>query len=701
MSFLSPWMLFGLLGALVPIAIHLQGRRKAKVVPFAALDFLIGTDKRVAKRLVLRQVLQLIVRIIICVIAALILAKPYTSCRSNGPVVGRGPQAVVLIVDDSAAAGSVIAGSTMLQRSIVSAVDLVKQLGPEAEVALLTTTDGQGELTRDHMALRARLRDMTLVSETPDASRALHRAQQLLAGSNHQSRSVFLFGSPTRALLPDDLHFDSEGMQLAIIDPARGATLNNNAVTDLQILPDPSIGRRSATVVAEVANFSDTATTAKLRLQVGDKVVARGELNVPPGQRARKQFSVNLDDQPHTAEVSVRLEPDALAADNVRYVVADTRDQVSVLLVNGDPHTVRHEDELYYLEAALRPGDRSESGTSVKVCTPDSLSDIDLNGFDVVVLANVRALPTATVVGLSTWVQAGGGLLVAMGDQVDADLYNSQMLPLLAQSLRSPLDLHGGRKQGAGGRLHLSKIEIDHPIFAIFTSDAPGLYNASFTQVMLLGPTTQVRDRRVLARYDNGAAALVEAREGAGHLLLFSSTLDRDWNDLAIHPGYLPLMQQSLRYLASKPYQRKNQQITVGDAVVLKVSANDERIEVRGPGKTRIVLEGEKLRGRSTTRLDRIKLPGFYKVDGVDDDGRARERPDASFAANLSPDISDLRKASSTILSRFSSDSSGTSEQKARPARRVELWHGIAAALLLFLLLESTLSVYGGRRKAR
>ena len=41
MSFLAPLMLLGALGLAIPIAIHLIGRRRAKVVRFAAIDFLL------------------------------------------------------------------------------------------------------------------------------------------------------------------------------------------------------------------------------------------------------------------------------------------------------------------------------------------------------------------------------------------------------------------------------------------------------------------------------------------------------------------------------------------------------------------------------------------------------------------------------------------------------------------------------------
>ena len=699
MSFLSPLMLLGLLGAAIPILVHLQGRRKAKVVPFAALDFLIGTDKRLAKRLVLRQILQLIFRVLVCLVLALVLAQPYASCQSPGPTVTRGPQAVVIILDNSATAGYRLDGEPLLAREVQSALALIEQLGPEAEIAVFHTTNvNHTELSRDHLGIRESIVKTAVTHKKADTQTALQRGLQLLEASAHTSKTVFLLSAATEANLPASLVPPSEGVALRFINPAGDAELPNLAIHNLYVLADGSIGSRGVMVVSEVANHSATPQKVAIALRVGSDIVARGELYLEPGARKEKRFSATLSEEQRTTDISVELSDDHLKADNTRYVVADARDQIPVLLVNGDSRTVRHEDELFYLEAALRPGDRSDSGTVITVTTPDALAKVELGDFDVVVLANIRELPKGQLPRLSNWIQAGGGMLVAMGSQVDADRYNRDMAPLLAQSLRSPLDLKHGRTKGSGQTLRLSKLEIDHPIFSIFTKDAPGLYNASFDQVMLLGPTTGVKDRKVLARYDNGAAALVEARKGAGLLLLFTSTLDRDWNNLAIHPGYLPLMQQLTRYLASKPFEGHEQENLVGDSVSIQVAPDDARIEVSGPGGSRTVLEGDKLAGRKSARLDHIDTPGIYRIQIVDTEGQVQQRPESTFAANIDPAISDLRRVETERL-----ETQATVDNPANSAsqhtRRIELWHAIAAALLLLLLVEAGLGLHGSRTK--
>src|SRR5436309_4630896 len=108
MGFLAPLMVIGAAAIAVPIAIHLIGRQRARVVKFAALDFLMATKRKTARRVRLRERLLLLVRAIAVLAVAIALAKPFTSCERKGPMVTRGPQAAVLVIDDSFAAGYVV-----------------------------------------------------------------------------------------------------------------------------------------------------------------------------------------------------------------------------------------------------------------------------------------------------------------------------------------------------------------------------------------------------------------------------------------------------------------------------------------------------------------------------------------------------------------------------------------------------------------
>jgi uncharacterized membrane protein len=320
---------------------------------------------------------------------------------------------------------------------------------------------------------------------------------------------------------------------------------------------------------------------------------------------------------------------------------------------------------------------------------PDELDDLDLSGFDVVVLANVPALTQDVVTTLAAWVATGGGLLVAPGDHVDPAAYDATMLPLLPQSLRDPIDTAWGAApdERAARALHLTKWEADHPIFAPFAKDAPGLADAAFTKVMLLGPTTATADRKVLARFTNGAAAMVLGTIGDGQVLLYTSTLDRDWNDLPILPGYLPLVQEAVRFLARRRADNLTPAILVGASQALP-TLELKKLEVRGPGSSSTTFDDARVAGRTSVRYGDAERPGVYRVIGTDKTGATRERDELAFAANLDPRGSDLAPAPPSLLP--TSGTTGTSDGKP-PLRRVELWHAVAAALLTLLLIESIL----------
>ena len=705
MGFLAPLMLAGVVAIGVPIAIHLIGRRRARVVKFAALDFLMATKRRTARRLRLRERAVLVVRALACAAVALALAKPFTSCAQKGPQVTRGPQAAVLVIDDSFASGYLVDGKPWIKIAAEEARKILVQLGPEAEVAIVRASEGADhptELTRDHLRLRDQLLALDASARPPDTTRALARAAQLLSASSHTRKTVFLISLMAKSGLRDEAAWGKDGPVLSVID-VRPPRMPNLAVVGLHVDADPGAGSRGVAFVAEVGNFASPGGSepakVELSLTIADHVVARGQLTIAPGATSTKRFLAALPTGARASDASVALATDALAIDDRRWVRAQLRDEVRVLLVDGDPRSVRHDDELFYLEAALRPGDREDSGTQVRAITTEELAGITpgaraqtkiaLDDFDVVVLANVPALPADQVGVLADWVRAGGGILVAPGDHVDPAAYDRTMLPLLPQGFRDPIDTTwGASPEDRDSRaLHLVKWEADHPIFTPFSKDAPELADAKFYKISLLGPTTNTVDRKVLARFTNGAAALVEASLGSGRTLLYTSTLDRDWNDLPIHPGFVPLIHQAMRHLARKHTLGTEAEHLVGSTVVLP-TGDLKRLEVRGPDGLGAVFEGDRIAGRSSIRFSRTDKPGIYRVIGTDEAGATRDRDELAFAVNVDPHGSDLAPAPASLLP---VSGTGAAGEPADESHRIELWHALAAALLLLLLAEGVL----------
>ena len=93
----------------------------------------------------------------------------------------------------------------------------------------------------------------------------------------------------------------------------------------------------------------------------------------------------------------MEIDHDSFTLDDRRACRVEASRGLRVLLVDGDPRTVRTEDEAFFLEAALRAGG---SGFAVTTVLPDDVGNRDLGSYGAVFMANVTK-PTAEIAAAS------------------------------------------------------------------------------------------------------------------------------------------------------------------------------------------------------------------------------------------------------------------------------------------------------------
>ena len=112
---------------------------------------------------------------------------------------------------------------------------------------------------------------------------------------------------------------------------------------------------------------------------------------------------------------------------------------------------------------------------------------------------------------------------------------------LLPGRVGSPAD-----RDGRGGSLGF--VDYSHPVFEVFNAPRSGdVTTARFFRFRPVEPTPEAT---VVARFDDGNPALIERRVGAGRVLLWASSIDTFWNDLAKKPVYLPFVHRMVQHLA-------------------------------------------------------------------------------------------------------------------------------------------------------
>jgi hypothetical protein len=713
--FLAPALLLGLLAAVLPALIHRIGRRRARPVRFAAMELLLRAEREVSARRRLRDALLLLARTGLAMALPLAFARPFAEVRSDLPAVTGRSQSAVVVLDDSASMrrrARSSEGGTPFDVARAKAQAVIEHLSPDSEIALVLASEGSAapiaELSSDRARVRAALDAVPCSARRADFGAALRRATQILTSSTRADRLIYV-ATDLQAAGWDDVTppAGAGAPQIVLLDASEGAAWTNRAVVALTAEPAPEEGAQGIGVVAEIANDApDPVHNLGVTLALDGAEVARGFIDLPANGRARKRFVLTTaGGSAHEAEVSI--DKDAFPLDDRRACLVEASRGLRVLIVDGDPRTVRTEDETFFLEAALRAGG---SGFSLTTTLPDDLAGRDLSSFGAIFLCNVNRPRPEVAAALVRYVERGGGLFISVGDKVDTDGWNQSMKAVLPQPLglkRSAAALPGARAEGETVDLRpaerLAPIDRRHPLLSAFPARGDGLSSARFFEYMLLSPLPDAPARQIVLRYESGAPALVEAEVGRGRVLLLTTTVDREWTDLPIRPGFLPLVQEAARYLAGAPSGEAAAAVTVGQKREIMLEPDDRRLEVVAPsGESRWLTPPAHAgdpRARRTLTFADTDEPGFYRVRAARGDGTISERPDAAFVVNLDPRESDpARLPDDKRPDRATAPAAGGPA----PRRRLELWHALGVVAIALVLFESllTLRFKRGRVKA-
>jgi len=289
-------------------------------------------------------------------------------------------------------------------------------------------------------------------------------------------------------------------------------------------------------------------------------------------------------------------------------------------------------------------------------------------------------VPASAAERLGRFVQRGGGLLVVSGQRGTWPQEQAAVVPAVAAEAVD-------RTKGQPARL--VALEYGHAIFDPFRAPRSGDFSAA--RFYGYRASTAAPGATVLARFDDGAPALVEKRVGAGRVLVWLSSLDLVWNDLAVKPVFLPFVHQMARHLVS--YREPAPWLQVGDVLDPEARGTPKRGEPRAvvsPTGARMPLDGE---GPDVVELDE---QGFYEVRGLSPGAE----PAMIVAANVDLKESDMSAIpAADVVAAATGRAGGTaaatpeltpSDEAQESAQRI--WWYLLAAGLLLLAAETMLS---------
>jgi hypothetical protein len=618
----TPLALLGLAAAVLPWLAHRIRRRDLEPRPLPTFALLRRAEARKRRSRGLTDLLLLALRVGIVVAACMAIAAPYVSARLT---FGDGRIAsAAIVIDDSMSMMRREGDDTLLAHAVERARQALASLPAGSEIALIAAGQRARTLTRrtgDLALARLELDRMAQMSTRgADLAGALKLAAQQLESARHATRRLLVlsdFATHT-GLQADAVRFD--GIQVALERVGSAQPPANLYFTSVRALPDPTT-KGQTSIAIELAAYGEAPERVPVTVYSAGREVASAELQLVGG-RARDVLHVPTPEPDADPTALLRINAtDALEADNAAGVLLRPSDAVQVMLVNGDPRPASIEDELHYAMRALRLSAETQGGLALRAVDASALAKYALTQVDVLVLANASAPGPVVAERITRFVQQGGGLIVSSGDNVRAHEYNAALSTVLPCRI--------------GARTDAAELTFAVPPTSRLLPPGPsGLDQARTRKRLMLECPSEPQ-----LRFSDGAPALAVADVGRGRSALLATTLDADWSDLPLRPGYLPLLSRAIRDAARASFAISGP-VRAGSPVQIAVPPAATQIEILGPGGA--VERHADLAGKRSIAFTDTDAAGPYRVLASSSRAALLDVPRGAFVVDTPRAESDL-----------------------------------------------------------
>jgi Aerotolerance regulator N-terminal len=662
----------------LPVLIHLINLMRHRRVKWAAMEFLLASQKRHRKSILMKQLLLLLLRMLAVAAVVLMVAQPLFRNRW-GAILGGSRTHHVVLVDDSFSMSDRWADTSAFDQAkqVVARLAAGAQRQDTPQIFTVMRFSRCRQLARGTQpdllevpldagfsaTLEKTLSPLQASETAAGPAEALAAVDRLPPKGDDEDRVVYVV-SDFRAnewREPVELRKTLErlgntGAQIHLINCVEGVH-ENLAIAALRAVPGTRAAGVPMLVEVSVRNFGPTdARSVSVALEEDTR--ARPPIvieEIPSGKTATRRFPV-LFATAGEHEVVARLQTDAVAADNNRSLVVDVSKTVDVLVIDGNAEA----PDAFFLTTALSPGGKVKSGLAPVIESPRYLRDHALEQFETIYLLNVARLDPAEIAALEAFVKAGGGLAIFLGELSRAEFINGSLYRdgegLFPLPLAGPEELLVDRLEKT------PDIEVTkHPIFSVFAGERNSFLSAVTVNRYFAAQKDWEPDpdssTKVIARLRNRAPLVVERTFGEGRVVAFltkaspQETSLGSWNNWGRdNPSFVVAMHELQSYLSAPRHPDTTRLVGTPLIVPLDVSRYLPQVRFIMPrelgGASLSVDATAQKDGHAATLADTDKS-GVYQAELTQTDGAQQvER----FAINVVADEGDLARFGPTQL---------------------------------------------------
>ncbi|HEY2961764.1 MAG TPA: VWA domain-containing protein [Pyrinomonadaceae bacterium] len=672
MSFLTPLFFIGVAALAAPILVHLVRRTRARKVQFPALVFVRQIPQRTIRRRTLQNVLLMLLRCLAILLIVIAFTRPFfTGGSSAKETTAAG--ATVILIDNSLS----MRRENLFAEAQNRAEAAIDDARNDEQIALLSFDKRYAVLNRftnDKNRSRTAVKSLAAGWDGTDYEQALRGAESLLSEveTSGPKRIVMISDFQAPGWRQANATFKlANNTQLTTLDVSGNNPVPNVAITNVEARGVLFGQKYLDNLAVHVSNFSDTPRDhVQVDFQINDQTVEKRDISLNSRDSRVVEFTgFNLNDGANRC--TIEISSGDFAPDNRFYFTLRRETPAKALIVES---ASRGRGDSLHLQSALTTNDDLPFTFTLK--STGSVDPASIAEQSLVILNDAGALNSALADALVKFVNAGGQLIVSTGPQTQAESFNQSLQQIAPAVLREAV------QPKAGESAAITDVKFDHPIFEVF-QESGRLAAANVLGYFRSEPRANAT---VLARFEDGSPALIEASTGKGRVLLFTSSLGPSWNDLPLTPLYLPFIHQMVRYAGT---HEANSWYGLGQTFTVRKDGAGTPPAVDTPAgarlnETRSTPDGE--------LLVTAREPGFYRL-------RYNSQPDFA-AVNIDGAEGDFSKLNFQEFIAGVTGGAGAAEGAGASQNlsgeevegRQKVWWSLLLVALLLLLLESVLA---------
>lgn len=406
MTFLNPFVLFGLAAAAIPILLHLLNLRKLKTIDFSTLRFLKELQKTSIRKLKAQQIILLILRTLIVIFSVLAFSRP--TIKSTLPSIGtHAKSSIIVVLDNSLSMDITDEDGNRFSKAKKLTSEILGALEEGDEMAFIPLSslikNRKRSFSRNFAWLKEEIDHCSVNPATATLNDGLRAAQGLLDASLHVNKEIYILTD----LQQQEIHsleldsiklFDDKTSVFLLPSLESKNSIDQNISIDTAIFIS-RVYAKDKPVELQTKLYNSSVTDAKgiiVSVLFNGERVAQRTVDIGAGS----YINVSLQGIPHTTGLikgEIQIENDVLESDNHRYFSFIISSAPRVALIGNQVETD-------FISLSIAP-----HASLLKSYSANQSASVHFEDFDLLILATT--LSQTEMQRIDAYIQNGGSVL--------------------------------------------------------------------------------------------------------------------------------------------------------------------------------------------------------------------------------------------------------------------------------------------------